>query len=122
MTYQETVQYLFEATPLFQHIGGKAYKPGLQTSLCLDEHFGHPHKSYPIVHVAGTNGKGSCSHTIAAILQLAGLRVGLFTSPHLLDFRERIRINGKRFQRIRLFNSLKARKAFSNRCIRRSSN
>ena len=95
MTYQETVQYLFEATPLFQHIGGKAYKPGLQTSLCLDEHFGHPHKSYPIVHVAGTNGKGSCSHTIAAILQLAGLRVGLFTSPHLLDFRERIRINGK---------------------------
>lgn len=63
MTYQETVQYLFEATPLFQHIGGKAYKPGLQTSLCLDEHFGHPHKSYPIVHVAGTNGK-DLAHTL----------------------------------------------------------
>lgn len=95
MTYKETVEYLFNSTPLFQHVGGKAYKPGLQTSLRLDEHFGHPHKRYPVIHVAGTNGKGSCSHTIAALLQLAGLRVGLFTSPHLLDFRERIRINGE---------------------------
>lgn len=112
MTYQETVQYLFEATPLFQHIGGKAYKPGLQTSLCLDEHFGHPHKSYPIVHVAGTNGKGSCSHTIAAILQLAGLRVGLFTSPHLLDFRERIRINGKMIPKDMVVQFVESEKGF----------
>ena len=95
MTYKETIQYLYNSTPLFQHIGGKAYKPGLQTTMLLDEHLGCPHKKFSIVHVAGTNGKGSCSHTIAALLQLSGLRVGLFTSPHLLDFRERIRINGE---------------------------
>ncbi|EJW94864.1 tetrahydrofolate synthase [gut metagenome] len=79
---------------MFQQVGGKAYKEGLENTLLLDEHFHHPHHSFRTIHVAGTNGKGSCSHTLAAILQSAGYRVGLYTSPHLVDFRERIRING----------------------------
>ena len=94
MNYDETIEYLFASAPLFQNVGGEAYKEGLQNTLNLDEHFGHPHRHYRTVHVAGTNGKGSCSHTLAAILQSSGLKVGLFTSPHLVDFRERIRVNG----------------------------
>lgn len=94
MNYSETIHYLFNVTPLFQNLGAGAYKPGLRTTEALDEHFEHPHHRFRSIHVAGTNGKGSCSHTIAAILQAAGYKVGLFTSPHLLDFRERIRING----------------------------
>lgn len=95
MTYQETLDYLFSATPVFQHIGGAAYKPGLATMQALDTYYQHPHRSYHTIHVGGTNGKGSTSHTLAAILQCAGYRVGLFTSPHLVDFRERIRVNGE---------------------------
>lgn len=95
MNYQETIDYLFNSTPVFEKIGAKAYKPGLQTTLALDDHFGHPHQQYKTIHIAGTNGKGSCSHTIAAILQSQGYKVGLYTSPHLVDFRERIRINGE---------------------------
>lgn len=95
MTYAETIQYLYEAAPLFQQIGGAAYKDGLENTLTLDRHYGHPHRHYATIHIAGTNGKGSCAHTIAAILQASGLRVGLYTSPHLVDFRERIRINGE---------------------------
>ena len=95
MTYKDTIQYLYDSTPLFQHIGAGAYKEGLTTTHKLDDHFGHPHRLYKTIHVAGTNGKGSCSHTLAAIFQSAGYRVGLYTSPHLLDFRERIRINGE---------------------------
>lgn len=95
MNYQETTEYLFNSTPVFEKIGAKAYKPGLQTTYELDEHFGHPHRQYKTIHIAGTNGKGSCSHTIAAILQSQGYKVGLYTSPHLVDFRERIRVNGE---------------------------
>lgn len=95
MNYQETTEYLFNSTPVFEKIGAKAYKPGLQTTHELDEHFGHPHRQYKNIHIAGTNGKGSCSHTIAAILQSQGYKVGLYTSPHLVDFRERIRVNGE---------------------------
>lgn len=95
MNYQETIEYLFNVTPLFQNVGKDAYKEGLQNTLTLDEHFCHPHTKFKTIHVAGTNGKGSCSHTIAAILQSSGLKVGLFTSPHLIDFRERIRVNGE---------------------------
>lgn len=95
MNYQETTEYLFNSTPVFEKIGAKAYKPGLQTTHELDKHFGHPHRQYKTIHIAGTNGKGSCSHTIAAILQSQGYKVGLYTSPHLVDFRERIRVNGK---------------------------
>ncbi len=80
---------------MFEHIGAVAYKPGLQTTEALDEHYGHPHRQYKTIHVAGTNGKGSCSHTLAAILQQAGFKVGLYTSPHIVDFRERIRVNGQ---------------------------
>lgn len=94
MTYQETITYLFNSAPLFQNIGQGAYKEGLSNTHALDEYFGHPHRAFRTIHVAGTNGKGSCSHTIAAILQSAGYKVGLYTSPHLVDFRERIRING----------------------------
>jgi len=95
MNYQQTVEYLYSATPQFQQIGAAAYKPGLDTARALDSAFAHPHTAYPTIHVAGTNGKGSTCHTIAAILQAQGLRVGLFTSPHLVDFRERIRVDGK---------------------------
>lgn len=95
MTYSETIAYLYAAAPLFQQVGGAAYKEGLETTLQLDSHFNHPHQRYRTIHVAGTNGKGSCAHTLAAMLQRKGLKVGLYTSPHLIDFRERIRINGQ---------------------------
>ena len=95
MNYQETIEYLYHAAPTFQKVGAAGYKEGLDNTLALDEHFGHPHQQYKTIHVAGTNGKGSCSHTIAAILQAAGMKVGLYTSPHLVDFRERIKINGQ---------------------------
>lgn len=94
MTYEETITYLFNSAPLFQHVGKDAYKEGLDTTQRLDAHFNHPHQKFKTIHVAGTNGKGSCSHTLAAILQSAGYKVGLYTSPHLVDFRERIRVNG----------------------------
>lgn len=80
---------------MFQNVGKDAYKEGLENTNILDGHFGHPHRKFRTIHVAGTNGKGSCSHTIASILQESGYRVGLFTSPHLVDFRERIRVNGQ---------------------------
>lgn len=95
MTYEETITYLYNSAPLFQNVGGDAYKEGLDTTHKLDEHFGHPHRRFKTIHVAGTNGKGSCTHTLAAILQSAGYKVGLYTSPHLVDFRERIRVNGE---------------------------
>ncbi|MBO4787004.1 MAG: bifunctional folylpolyglutamate synthase/dihydrofolate synthase, partial [Prevotella sp.] len=69
MTYNETIQYLYNSVPMFQNVGGAGYKEGLENTLTLDQHFGHPHRTFRTIHVAGTNGKGSCSHTIAAILQ-----------------------------------------------------
>lgn len=95
MTYEETLHYLYTSTPVFQHSGASAYKPGLDTSIALDNYLDNPHKAYKTIHVAGTNGKGSVSHLLAAILRQSGYKVGLFTSPHLIDFRERIRVNGK---------------------------
>ena len=77
MTYKETIEYLYNSVPMFQKVGAVAYKEGLYNTVMLDEHFGHPHANYKTVHVAGTNGKGSCSHTIAAILQAQGYKVGL---------------------------------------------
>ena len=94
MNYQETLTYLYNSAPLFQHVGKGAYKEGLDNTNTLDAHFNHPHRRFKTIHVGGTNGKGSCSHTLAAILQAAGYKVGLYTSPHLVDFRERIRVNG----------------------------
>lgn len=93
--YQEAVDYLFSQTPQFCQIGAAAYKPGLDTVKQLSESFGNPHKSLRTIHIAGTNGKGSTAHSIAAVLAKAGYKVGLYTSPHLLDFRERIRVNGQ---------------------------
>lgn len=94
MNYQETTEYLFNQMPMFEKQGATGYKEGLYNTQELDRHFGHPHRHYATIHVAGTNGKGSTSHTLAAILQQCGYKVGLYTSPHLVDFRERIRVNG----------------------------
>ena len=95
MNYQDTLEYLYNSAPMFQQVGAGAYKEGLENTRALDAHFRHPHEHFHSLHIAGTNGKGSCSHTLAAILQSAGYRVGLYTSPHLVDFRERIRVNGQ---------------------------
>ena len=94
MNYSEAVEYLYTSTPVFEHVGASAYKEGLSTTIALDNYFGNPHKKFKSIHIGGTNGKGSCSHTIASILQEAGYKVGLYTSPHLVDFRERIKVNG----------------------------
>ncbi len=95
MTYHDTVNYLYSLLPAYHRVGKPAYKGNLDNTLELDSYFGHPHRSFRSVHVAGTNGKGSVSHMIASVLQEAGYRTGLYTSPHLMDFRERIRINGQ---------------------------
>lgn len=112
MNYQETIEYLFTSAPLFQQQGAGAYKAGLETTYALDEHFHHPHRSFRTIHIAGTNGKGSCSHTIAAVLQSAGYRVGLFTSPHLVDFRERIRVNGEMISEQYVIDFVEQERAF----------
>ena len=95
MTYQEATTYLFTAAPLFQNIGAGAYKEGLSNTHLLHEHFNHPQQHYRTTHVGSTNGKGSTSHTLAAILQSQGYRVGLYARPHFLDFRGRIRVDGE---------------------------
>lgn len=94
MTYSETLQYLYDRLPVFHHVGGSAYKPGLDNTIQLMSALKNPHTRYRTIHVAGTNGKGSVSHFLASILQCAGYKVGLYTSPHLVDFGERIRLNG----------------------------
>jgi dihydrofolate synthase/folylpolyglutamate synthase len=95
MNYQETTDWLFSQLPMYHRVGKSAYKADLDNSRLLDKHFGFPHRNFFSIHVAGTNGKGSVSNMLAAVLQRAGYRVGLYTSPHLTDFRERIRINGE---------------------------
>lgn len=112
MTYEETLEYLYNSVPMFQNVGANAYKEGLYNTNKLDEHFGFPHKKYKTIHIAGTNGKGSCSHSIASILQKAGYKVGLYTSPHLKDFRERIRINGQCISKEFVINFVKSEKYF----------
>ena len=95
MDYAETIEYLFSRLPMFQRIGPAAYKDNLDNTIRLDDYYKNPHKRFKTVHVGGTNGKGSVSHMLAAIFQASGYRTGLYTSPHLKDFRERIRINGE---------------------------
>lgn len=112
MNYQETIDYLFNAAPLFQQVGGAAYKEGLSNTEALDAHFGHPHRSFRTIHVAGTNGKGSTAHTLACLLQHKGLKVGLYTSPHLVDFRERIRVNGEMVSEDFVVDFVKEHRAF----------
>ncbi|MCK5136137.1 MAG: bifunctional folylpolyglutamate synthase/dihydrofolate synthase [Bacteroidales bacterium] len=95
MTYQDAIDFLFSSLPMYQRQGKAAYKANLDNSLRMDAYFGNPHHSFPTIHVAGTNGKGSVSHMLASVFQQSGYKTGLYTSPHLLDFRERIRINGQ---------------------------
>lgn len=95
MDYQETLDWMFAQLPMFQRKGQAAYKANLDNTHALDVHFMHPHTKYKSIHIAGTNGKGSVSHLIASCLQEAGYKTGLYTSPHLKDFRERIRVNGQ---------------------------
>lgn len=95
MEYKEAVEWLFGQLPMFSRVGAAAYKPGLDRSKTLSGYFGDPHQKWKAIHVAGTNGKGSVSNLIAAVLQAQGYRVGLYTSPHLVDFRERMRVNGE---------------------------
>src|SRR5450759_4698560 len=95
MTYSQTLEFLFSQLPAYHRIGKAAYKNDLYDSISLDNYFGNPHLKYRTIHVAGTNGKGSVSHMIASVLQEAGYRTGLYTSPHLKDFRERIKLNGE---------------------------
>lgn len=95
MNYQETLDFLFNRLQSFHNAGAVAYKPGLEKAYRLSEAFGNPHEQFKSIHVGGTNGKGSTAHSLASVLMAAGLRVGLYTSPHLMDFRERIRIDGK---------------------------
>ncbi len=97
--WERTLEYLFSQRPAFERQGASGYKPGLDTSLALDKAYHEPHRRYRTIHIAGTNGKGSTAHLLASCLQQCGYRVGLFTSPHLVDFRERIRVNGKKISR-----------------------
>lgn len=95
MNYQETLDFMFNSLPMFQRQGKAAYKANLDNSIAFDKYLNHPHQSYKSIHIAGTNGKGSTSHMLASVLQEAGYKVGLYTSPHLKDFRERIKVNGE---------------------------
>lgn len=112
MTYEQAINYLYESAPLFQNIGAGAYKEGLGNTELLDKHFQHPHRQYATIHVAGTNGKGSVSHTLASILQSQGMKVGLYTSPHLTDFRERIRVNGEMIPQARVVSFVEQERTF----------
>jgi len=98
VTYDEAVAYLFSQLPMFHRIGAAAYKPDIGNISQLCEALGNPHLKFPVVHIAGSNGKGSTSHLTASVLMEAGYKVGLFTSPHLKDYRERIRVNGKKIE------------------------
>jgi len=113
MTYTETLDFLFNQIPFFQQNGSAAYKPGLQNIEALDAWCGSPHKQYATIHVGGTNGKGSVSNLIASILQEAGYKTGLYTSPHLKDFRERIRVNGRMIPQQRVVDFVEH---FRNEC------
>ena len=104
MNYTETLDYLFSSMPSFQQVGGDAYKPGLERIAEFCRSIGNPQRNYFVIHIAGTNGKGSTSNMLAAVLQQAGYQTGLFTSPHLTDFRERIRVNGEMIPKQKVVN------------------
>lgn len=111
MNYTETLDYLFSSMPSFQQVGGDAYKPGLERIAEFCRSIGNPQRNYFVIHVAGTNGKGSVSNMLAAVLQQAGYQTGLFTSPHLTDFRERIRVNGEMIPKQKVVNFVDRHKA-----------
>ncbi len=106
VNYKSAINWLFEQLPQYQRQGGSAYKPGLERTQKLMAHLGHPEQKIKSIHIAGTNGKGSTAHMLASVLQSAGYRVGLYTSPHLLDFRERIRLNGQMISESDVFDFL----------------
>src|SRR6186997_666994 len=95
MNYLQTIEYLFSRLPMYSRIGAAAFKKDLTNTITLCEYLGNPQKNFKSIHIAGTNGKGSVSHMLAAIFQTAGYKTGLYTSPHLKDFRERIKVNGE---------------------------
>ena len=104
MNYSQTIEFLFSSLPSFQNVGADAYKPGLERVAEFCRHLGNPQRNYYTIHIAGTNGKGSVSHILASVLREAGYRVGLFTSPHLKDFRERMRVDGEMIPKQRVVN------------------
>ena len=110
MTYQETISYLFQKLPMYQRCGKAAYKADIGNIVEASNQLGKPHKKFQSIHIAGTNGKGSVSHMLASILQVAGYKVGLYTSPHLKDFRERIKINGKMISKEEVVNFVRKNK------------
>jgi len=112
MNYNETLNWMFEQLPMFQRQGKTAFKKDLTNSLAFSKHLDYPEKKFKTIHVAGTNGKGSTSHMVASVLQEAGYKVGLYTSPHLKDFRERIKINGKEINEIDVVNFIQKNKPF----------
>jgi dihydrofolate synthase/folylpolyglutamate synthase len=113
MTYPETLEYLYSRLPVFHRIGAAAYKPGLGRTIQLLESVGNPQYTFKSIHIAGTNGKGSSSHSLASVLQEAGYKTGLYTSPHLFDFRERIRINGRMIPENRVIEKVAAWKSLT---------
>jgi dihydrofolate synthase/folylpolyglutamate synthase len=112
MTYQQTLDYLFDRLPMYQRLGAAAYKADIGNIITASQHLDNPHKKFKSIHVAGTNGKGSTSHLLASILQEAGYKVGLYTSPHLKDFRERIKINGHMIKETEVISFVSNNKAF----------
>jgi len=112
MNYEETIQFMYNALPMFQREGKAAYKANLNNSIAFDEYLQHPHTNYKSIHIAGTNGKGSTSHILASIFQEAGYKVGLYTSPHLKDYRERIRINGECVKKEFVIDFIKQHQSF----------
>jgi dihydrofolate synthase / folylpolyglutamate synthase len=112
MTYQETLKWMFSRLPMYQNQGKSAYKANLDNIINLDNYLGHPHLSFKSVHVGGTNGKGSTSHMLASVLQEAGYKVGLYTSPHLKDYRERIKINGEEIEESYVVDFINSHKTF----------
>src|SRR5690606_3603209 len=112
MTYQETLSWMFSQLPMYQQQGKSAFKAKLDNSLAFSDHLDRPERKFKSIHVAGTNGKGSSSHLLASILQEAGYRTGLYTSPHLRDFRERIRVDGKPVTQKFVVDFIKGNKPF----------
>ena len=112
MNYQDTVNWMFHQLPMYQNKGKSAYKADLSNTILLANHLNNPEKKFKSVHVAGTNGKGSTSHMIASILQEAGYKVGLYTSPHLKDYRERIKINGEPVSKQFVIQFIKRNRSF----------
>jgi len=112
MTYRETLDYLFNALPMFQRVGASAYKADLTNTIALCAHLGNPQDTFKTIHIAGTNGKGSTSHALAAVFQAAGYKTGLYTSPHLQSFTERIRIDGQEITKDGVIEFVVNNKAF----------